>query len=543
LQLTERETLLPQYELVEPYTTVYDRDGSPRRLPRGLALLPEPHPGDVYLDFEGDPWAEGGAGREYLAGIWTRDEEFVDVWAHDFEEEGRLTTRLLDWLTERWASHPGMHVYHYAPYEITALKRLVGQHATREAELDQLLRHEVFVDLYAVVRQGVRISKDSYSIKKLEEFYWGRTRPSGDESGGVADGLSSVVEYERWLAGRDDGQPDQSILDAIRSYNRDDVRSTLALHDWLEERRDDLVAQGHGLTRPEPQSAKEIGDKERAEIELTEQLVDDGHPLLAGLVGWHRREQRPEWWDYFRYKDLETAELVEDPTAIGEITGVELVERVKRSNVWRYSFPPQECRPSLGQYISDVDTHETVGKALDVDPEEGWITISMGVAKEPVVPRGLGKPGPIMDEVLRESIARTGALVLAGGANLATRLVESVVPSPDVLAPRPGETPKDVVVRVGSGLGRRGARRAGSAGRGQDVCRLSPRARPARRRAAGRGDRAVARRRAQPPRRGGPPGAAQGRHQRGRGGGAARPQRPHPAHDRQRRGRPGARHR
>jgi hypothetical protein len=343
-----------------------------------------------------------------------------------------------------------MHVYHYAPYETTALKRLVGQHATREAELDQLLRHEVFVDLYAVVRQGVRISKGSYSIKKLEEFYWGHTRPSGGS--GVADGLSSVVEYERWLAGRDDGAPDQGILDAIRDYNEEDVRSTLALHEWLEERRKDLEASGHARSRPVPETPKEIGDKERAETALAERLVEHDHHLLAGLVGWHRREKRPEWWDYFRYKDLETAELVEDPTAIGEITGVELVERVKRSNVWRYTFPPQECRPSLGQYICDVDTHETVGKAIAVDPEAGWITVSMGVAKEPVVPRGLGKPGPIMDEVLRESIARTAELALRGGGNLATRLVDATVPEESTLVARPGEAPTDVVVRVGRGL-------------------------------------------------------------------------------------------
>ena len=195
------------------------------------------------------------------------------------------------------------------------------------------------------------------------------------------------------------------------------------------------------LTRPLPEQPKEIGEAERAEIALAEQLVEGGHELLAGLVGWHRREKRPEWWDYFRYKELETAELVEDPTAIGDLTGVHFVERVKRSNVWRYTFPPQECRPSLGQYISDVDTHETVGKALAVDAEAGWITVSMGASKEPPLPRGLGKPGPIMDLVLRESIARTGELALAGGSNLATRLIERVVPAAAALAPRPEETP------------------------------------------------------------------------------------------------------
>ncbi|GAA1987286.1 TM0106 family RecB-like putative nuclease [Terrabacter lapilli] len=438
LQFAERETGRAQYELLDPEPA------------RGLQMLPEPDDGDVYLDFEGDPWAEGGAGREYLAGIWTREGEFVDFWAHDFAEEGRLTADLLDWLTDRWRRHPGMHVYHYAPYETTALKRLVGQHATREAELDQLLRHEVFVDLYAVVRQGVRISKGSYSIKKLEEFYWGHTRSA--EGAGVADGLSSVVEYERWLAGRDDGAPDQSVLDDIRRYNEEDVRSTLALHQWLEERRAELESAGHVLSRPVSGELREIGDEERAEIELSERLVEDGQELLGGLVGWHRREKRPEWWDFFRYKDLETAELVEDGTAIGDLGRPEEVRLVKQSKVWRYPFPPQECKVPVGKYVPDVDTHATVGKVVALDPVEGWVELSMKKSLEPPRPRGLGGPGPVMDQVLRASIARTAELALSGGSNLATRLLDRVVPPAELLAAHHGETPKDVVVRVGRGL-------------------------------------------------------------------------------------------
>ncbi len=438
LQLAERDTGRAQFELLDPEPG------------RGLQMLPEPDEGDVYLDFEGDPWAEGGAGREYLAGIWTRQGDFVDFWAHDFAEEGRLTADLVDWLTERWQRYPGMHVYHYAPYETTALKRLVGQHATREAQLDQLLRHEVFVDLYAVVRQGVRISKGSYSIKKLEEFYWGHTRPSGGD--GVADGLSSVVEYERWLVGRETGEADQSILDDIRRYNRDDVRSTLDLHVWLEQRRDELAARGHQLARPVPEALREISDEERAEAELAERLVAGEEPLLAGLVGWHRREKRPEWWDFFRYKELDTAELVEDGTAIGDLGEPEEMRLVKLSKVWRYPFPPQDCKVSVGKYVPDVDTHAPVGKVVALDPVEGWVELSMKKSLEPPHPRGLGGPGPVMDQVLRESIARTGELALAGGDNLATRLVRRVVPAEESLEARPGETPKDVVVRVGRAL-------------------------------------------------------------------------------------------
>ena len=52
-----------------------------------------------------------------------------------------------------------MHVYHYASYEITALKRLMGRYGTREDEIDDLLRRGVFVDLLAVVRNGIRTSR------------------------------------------------------------------------------------------------------------------------------------------------------------------------------------------------------------------------------------------------------------------------------------------------------------------------------------------------------------------------------------------------
>ena len=56
------------------------------------------------------------------------------------------------------AEFPEMHVYHYAPYEPGALKRLMGRYATRQTELDNLLRSKAMVDLYAVVRNAIRAS-------------------------------------------------------------------------------------------------------------------------------------------------------------------------------------------------------------------------------------------------------------------------------------------------------------------------------------------------------------------------------------------------
>lgn len=148
-------------------------------------------------------------------------------------------------------------IYHYAPYEMTALKRLAMKYATREAELDQLLRDKRFVDLYAVVRQGIRASTESYSLKDLEKIYWGK------REGEVTNAGDSIVEYERW---RELG--DQAILDAIERYNEDDCVSTAKLRDWLEGLRP--ADAPFGLAPPEsdePKPEPSAKARERAEFE------------------------------------------------------------------------------------------------------------------------------------------------------------------------------------------------------------------------------------------------------------------------------------
>ena len=65
-----------------------------------------------------------------------------------------------------------------------------GEHATREAEVDDLLRGEVLVDLYQVTRQALRASVPSYSIKEIEALY-GFER-SAEVSGGTESVLLAV---------------------------------------------------------------------------------------------------------------------------------------------------------------------------------------------------------------------------------------------------------------------------------------------------------------------------------------------------------------
>ncbi len=99
----------------------------------------------------------------------------------------------MDFIGERLAARPDLHIYHYAPYEPTALKRLMGRYGTREDEVDDLLRRGVLVDLLRVVRQSLRASVESYSIKRMEVFY-GFAREID-----LRDAGSSIVAFEQWL--------------------------------------------------------------------------------------------------------------------------------------------------------------------------------------------------------------------------------------------------------------------------------------------------------------------------------------------------------
>lgn len=239
---------------------------------RGLVALPEPDEGDVFYDIEGHPYF-GVNGLEYLHGIATVDGgqfRFQGEWAHSSAAEQNVFESFVDFLIERWNKYPGMHVYHYAPYETTALKRLMGQYGTRELEIDAMLRGNLFVDLYRVVRQGVRIGVASYSIKKLEPLYMSARQ------GKIVMASSSIIEYERWLQ-----SGDQKILDAILLYNKEDVESAWHLRNWLEARRIEVVNQQGEMPRG-PLVSPEGALKIDTDLQNLVDQLNQGRPVGIG---------------------------------------------------------------------------------------------------------------------------------------------------------------------------------------------------------------------------------------------------------------------
>ncbi len=384
---------------------------------RGLALLPEPDAGDLFLDLEGDPFY-ADQGIEYLWGVSDTADEFTARWAHDPIAERRAFEQTVDHLMAAWHRHPGMHVYHYAAYEPSRLKGLSQRYDTRIDEVDELLRGERLVDLYGVVSQGLRVGTESYSIKALEALY----DPAGREGAQVKDAGSSIVEYERW---RQTG--DQTILDAIGAYNRDDCVSTRRLRDWLEDRRRELIGEGHDVPRPDgsvavPADHRREPDPEFVAVEAAltdgvptdpEERTDDqqARALLANLLEWHRRENRAEWWEFFRVRRLTHEELEEEPSTLGGLCDPVLVRQEKRSGVWRYAFPPQECKLRRGDRVDHAgpDGGSSTVEALDLD--HGRVELRRVLTNELPHPVGLLPPSPVDAKALAASLLRVGRWV------------------------------------------------------------------------------------------------------------------------------------
>ena len=209
----------------------------------GLSALPAPSPGDVFFDLEGDPFVDDG-GLEYLFGYAFLDEagvlQYRGEWAVSRKEERRSFESFVDFVMARWQQYPDFHIYHYAPYEPSALKRLMGRYATREEEIDRMLRGRVFVDLYQVVRHAIRASVESYSIKELERFFgFVRTTKLEDASRALAH-VQTSLEF------KDAAAITVELKDTVAGYNRDDCVSARGLRDWLEQVRTDSCDAGGG---------------------------------------------------------------------------------------------------------------------------------------------------------------------------------------------------------------------------------------------------------------------------------------------------------
>ncbi|MFH1574078.1 MAG: TM0106 family RecB-like putative nuclease [Acidobacteriota bacterium] len=371
----ENPDAAPRYEIL-PYTGANGE-------PTGLAALPPDHQGDVFFDMEGYPLISGGL--EYLFGICERNGQpcsfdYKDWWAHDREEEKLAFEGFVDWVFNRWKLNPGMHIYHYAAYEVGAVRRLSTRHDTRQDEVDELLRNQVFVDLYQIVRHGLRIGEDSYSLKTVERLY----RPKRATE--VATAVDSIVQYARWIESTEPRDWKAStILKNIRDYNEDDCKSAAELLQWLRKvAGENKIAAARLVPAPAPSTPQELPPEVIARLDTAAKLrkpSDVVSLVLADLIDFHRREEKPMWWRMFDRATATSEELRDDPGCIEGVQAVGAPSPEKQSFIQQYRFDPaQECKLAAGDSSRVMFAHNLNAKLTlsKLDMSVGSLGLKIG---------------------------------------------------------------------------------------------------------------------------------------------------------------------
>ncbi len=484
LQVASEDAGQIQYELLEPA-----RDAMGALVAnRGLLALPEPRVGDLFFDIEGARYySEDGKefGLQYLFGVVdTADTDesgtprYTQIWSFDRSGEKRAFEELIDFITERRHRTPGLHVYHYNHYEPTsvdhlselhetrqeAVGRLMGRFATREDEVDDLFRLGVFVDLYRVVRQGLRAGVESYSIKRLEPLC------GYDRRVDLRAATLNLIAFEAALEdGTADGDRERQQI--IAGYNEDDCRATMALRNWLEQRRVELATRlSMDLPRPvvlEDAHATEDPEVSRIRASLVADVplnnserTGDQHAkaLLADLLDWHRREAKPAWWRYFYVRTLSASDLIDEPDAIGGLENGDIVGEVKRSVLRRFSFPPQEHRFAAGDTAHDSETGRG-WQVWSLDDEHGVIDLKVGKDYSGQLPAALVEGGPPDTRNQADRLRALGARVVREGLShedAATALLLRLRQAGDDAEAGPlrseGETATEAAVRLSLAL-------------------------------------------------------------------------------------------
>jgi len=390
----------------------------------GLYKLPEPSPGDIFLDFEGDPFV-GSSGLEYLTG-WVEVEsgspEYHHIWAFEPAGEKIAFESFLDRVIHKLEKYPNLHIYHFGHYEPSALKRLMGRYATKEYEIDRLLRGKRFVDLHSILKHTLRASVEKYSLKDLEKYFKFQRETDLREASLHKRNLEHALELSRHAEILEENK------EITLAYNREDCLSAYALRNWLEQIRTEQLNKGVEIGRPELSSgdASESLEERTKELQLLYDQLIDGIPpdtdarspeqqakwLLANLLEFHRREAKAKWWEYFRLKDLSQEELVDEKSALGKLRFERRVVEEAKYVIDQYSFPPQECDLSDGDVLEDLEG-EKPGSISRI--ESGFVEIRKSDKYRTYHPTSVFTNKIINDKEKREALFRLGQWVTENG--------------------------------------------------------------------------------------------------------------------------------
>lgn len=397
---------------------------------KGLARLPEPSPNDIYFDIEGDPFCEGG-GLEYILGYVVKEKggklSYHYHQALNHQQEKIAFETFIDFVMDRWSNDAGMFIYHFAPYEPGAIKRLASKHGTREAEVDKLLRANRFVDLYSIFREGLRASVERYSLKDLELF----TEFKRKIELRIAGAARRQVEFALELNAIADVS--EEVINIVREYNADDCLATEALHRWLEERLNELKVNVGEVARPinnDGAASEKTQALEGEALEVYTKLlaglpedknslnaIERGRWVLANMIDYFRREERCNWWEFFGTQDKDFEDLLDDRNAIIGLVPTGRDGGTDKNPIHVYSFPNQEISLKPGNDLYDIerDTILKIGTLQELSIADGMLKIKKTQKTIEKHPTGVISIDQIPSDVLKASLLSFAKFVTTNG--------------------------------------------------------------------------------------------------------------------------------
>ena len=386
---------------------------------QGFYKMPKPNDGDLFFDIEGFP-ESNKRNLEYLHGLYFKDKgkktfKYFYVEDNSRESEFKIFKDLINFLKKRFDQYPDAYIYHYNDYETRALKELASEYSGVFPEgnnlVDFLLRNQKFVDLYRVVEHTLRTSEKDLSLKSLEKFY------RKEREANIKTAADSIRLFDNWCSTKDD-----KIREDIIHYNEEDCVSTGDLRDFLLDKKpndipyftpklddeEDEKKQTKARKNPNKKTVQEVEEEELQLIEKLNKSKKDKAILdnLIDLVGFHRREAKPDNWRYYDRLD-KTPELLEDDSEClaNCIFKEEIIDKETDQTKYIYQFETQNFKIKEGDSALELFEENNYGKVGEIteDEDDGNFVeiISNNKAKPPEIftfkPSGSPPTDPIRE--------------------------------------------------------------------------------------------------------------------------------------------------
>lgn len=298
--------------------------------------LPPLDLGDIHYDMEGFPLftdilQQLDGGLEYLFGVWA-DGKFTAYWADNRAEEKAAFFAFMKFLVNRFKQYPKAHIYHYAHYEVSALRRLAARYGAYQEEIETLVANGKFIDLYKIVRKSLLIGAESYGLKYIEALFTQSTR----NILGTATAIDSIAAFGNYQELRESTDPnDKDILNLLAEkkkdllfYNETDCKNLELLANWLRasDRYTPQEVDDFDLIEAVESMPGANNDDKNITAALQKITPDQLEALAATSVGktvlalgsYHRREDAFRYAEYVRRMSASSDELFDDINCLAQ---------------------------------------------------------------------------------------------------------------------------------------------------------------------------------------------------------------------------------